>query len=195
MVDLFAASSNHRCSLYFSPFHDPRALGTYAVPSQLGQSPGICLSTLGSDSPGSQEAPIVIRGLDDPDRFLLASEAMVSGSCGSDDRQSRSSSLVSRSSQTASLPSTSSRDSQAVSSCLETIQRFARAEGFSVRVATQVGYARRRSSRTNNQIKWSIYSKWCRSEGHSISRPSFPKIVDFLFWLRRSKNLSVYPGL
>ena len=27
---VFAASSNHRCSLYFSPFHDPRALRTYA---------------------------------------------------------------------------------------------------------------------------------------------------------------------
>ena len=28
MVDLFATSSNHRCSLNFSPFHDPQALGT-----------------------------------------------------------------------------------------------------------------------------------------------------------------------
>ena len=31
MVDLFATSANHRCSLYFSPFHDPQALGTDAV--------------------------------------------------------------------------------------------------------------------------------------------------------------------
>ena len=30
MIDLFATSLNHRCSLYFSPFHDPRALGTGA---------------------------------------------------------------------------------------------------------------------------------------------------------------------
>ena len=29
------------------------------------------------------------------------------------------------------------------------------------------------------------------SEGHSISRPSLTKIADFLFWLRRSRRLSV----
>ena len=84
-----------------------------------------------------------------------------------------------------------SRDLQAVSSWLETIQRYARAEWFLVQVTAQVGYARRRSLRTNYQIKWSIYRKWCRSEGHSISSPSLPKIVDFLFWLRRSKNLAM----
>ena len=31
MVDLFATLSNHRCSLYFSPFHDLRAMGTDAL--------------------------------------------------------------------------------------------------------------------------------------------------------------------
>ena len=36
-----------------------------------------------------------------------------------------------------------------------------------------------------------MYRKWCTSEGHSISRPSLSKIADFLFWLRRSKHLSV----
>ena len=30
MIDLFATSLNHLCSLYFSPFHDPSALGTDA---------------------------------------------------------------------------------------------------------------------------------------------------------------------
>ena len=30
LVDLFATSSNHGCSLYFSPFYDPQALGTDA---------------------------------------------------------------------------------------------------------------------------------------------------------------------
>ena len=30
LVDLFATSSNHLCSIYFSSFHDPRALGTDA---------------------------------------------------------------------------------------------------------------------------------------------------------------------
>ena len=30
MLDLFATSLNHQCSLYFSPYHDPKALGTNA---------------------------------------------------------------------------------------------------------------------------------------------------------------------
>ena len=31
MIDLFATLLNHRCSLYFSPFHDPSAIGTDAL--------------------------------------------------------------------------------------------------------------------------------------------------------------------
>ena len=31
MIDLFATSSNHQCLPYFSPFHDPNALGTDAL--------------------------------------------------------------------------------------------------------------------------------------------------------------------
>ena len=31
MIDLFATSLNHRCSLYFSPFRDPLAIGTGAL--------------------------------------------------------------------------------------------------------------------------------------------------------------------
>ena len=31
LVDLFATSANHCCSLYFSPFHNPQAMGTDAL--------------------------------------------------------------------------------------------------------------------------------------------------------------------
>ena len=62
---------------------------------------------------------------------------------------------------------------------------------FSSRVAKQVGLVRRPSSRAGYQSKWTMYRHWCHSEGHSISRPSLPKIVDFLLWLQRSRKLSV----
>ena len=58
-------------------------------------------------------------------------------------------------------------------------------------MAKQTALAKRPSSRAGYQAKWSVYRRWCTSEGHSISRPSLPKIADFLFWLRRSKKLSV----
>ena len=31
MIDLFATSANHRCSIYFSPFRGPQAMGTDAL--------------------------------------------------------------------------------------------------------------------------------------------------------------------
>ena len=41
------------------------------------------------------------------------------------------------------------------------------------------------------QARWATYRTWCRTEGHSISRPTIPKIADFLLYLRRRKSLSV----
>ena len=118
----------------------------------------------------------------------MAPASMVPGSPGI---RSSGSAPTSRSTQTASFPSSSSRDPQAVSSCLATVQLFARAEGFSAQVATQVGFVHRLSSLANYQVKWSVYRQWCHAESRSISRPTLLKIADFLFWLCRSRKLSV----
>ena len=142
-------------------------------------------------SSGFEEAPVVLWGPADHHSSVLASEVVISGSSRSGGRRSGSSSTVQRPSASASLPSVSSGSVQAVSSCLETIKRFTRAGGFSKRVAQQVSLARRPSSRAGYQSKWLVFRQWCRSEGHSISRLSLPKIADFLFWLRRSRRLSV----
>ena len=80
---------------------------------------------------------------------------------------------------------------QAQASCLETLQRFTRAAGFSSAVAEQSSLARRPSSRAVYQRRWSVYRAWCREQGHSISRPSLAKVADFLCWLRSAKGLSV----
>ena len=137
----------------------------------------------------SQEAPVILWGPADHHSSLLASEAVVSGPSGSGCGRSGGSSSVQRSSASTTLPSSSSGSVRAVASCLETIQRFACAWGFSKHVAKQVALARHPSSRVVYQAKWSIYRRWCHSEGHSVSRPSLSKIADFLFWLRRSKKL------
>ena len=111
---------------------------------------------------------------------------------GAGNRRSGPASSVSRSAQTASFPPSSSRDIQAVPSCVETLQRFARSQGYSSRVAKQISLARRPSSCAGYQTKWTIYRRWCHLEGHLISRPILPKVADFLFWLRRSRKISVY---
>ena len=139
------------------------------------------------DTAGSVEALIIFWGSHDSRCSILASETVVSGPYGSGGRLSDSSSSVAGSSQAASLSLSSSRDPQAVTSCLETIKRFAKSKGFSSWVATQIGFARRSSSRAVYQAKWLVYRRWCRIENHSISCPTLPKIADFLLWLRTSK--------
>ena len=74
---------------------------------------------------------------------------------------------------------------------LETIQRFAQSQGFSKHVAQQSALARRPSSRAGYQARWAVFRKWCHDKGHSVSRPSLQKVTDFLFWLRRTRKLSV----
>ena len=120
-------------------------------------SSGVRFSTLVPDSAGSEETPFVLQSPHDSGGSLLASAPVVPRPSGSSSGRSNSVAVVSRSSQTASLPLSSFRDPQAVSSCLVTIQRFARAEGFSSRVTTQIGFASRSSSRSNYQMKWSVY--------------------------------------
>ena len=146
---------------------------------------------MGFDSAGPSQAPLVVRRPDDTDCSTLASTPLVSGPSGSGNGLAARPPSLSRSSQTAAPPSSSSRGPQAVASCVETIQRFARAAGFSTSVAAQVGLARRLSSHTNYELKWSVYQDWCRKEGHSVSHPSLPKVADFLSWLRHSKDLLV----
>ena len=187
MIDLFATSANHRCSIYFLPFRDPQAMRTNALLQSWDHLQAYAF-------PPWAMIPQVLHKLRsssgaNSDRPLLASEALVPRSAGPSDCPTGTIASSTRSPQPASL--SSSWSPQALSSCLEPLQRFARAAGFSSRVAAQVGLAQRSSSRTNYQLKWSVYRQWCRSVGHSISWPSLPKIADFLLWLRRSRNLSV----
>ena len=152
---------------------------------------GVCLSSWVSHSGSPQEAPVVIWSPPDYHSSILATETVVPGSSGFGGGRSGGFATVARPSTTAALPLSSSGSVRAVASCVETIQRFARSQGFSKHVAKQCSLARRSSSRAGYQAKWSIFRQWYLSEGHSISRPSLPKIADFLFWLRRSKKLSV----
>ena len=142
---------------------------------------GVCLSSFVTHSGDSEEALVVLWGPADHHSSILASEAVVPGSSRSGGRWSGRSSTVQGPSASASLPSVPSGSVQAVASCLETIKRFTRAGGFSKHVAQQVSLARRPSSRAGYQSKWLVFRQWCRSEGHSISRPSLSKIADFCF--------------
>ena len=146
----------------------------------LGPPLGLSVPFLDFDSTCPPQALIVFRNCVASDRSVLATKALVSGSAGPSNRPAGNFASSTRSPQPASLSASSSQAPQASSSCLATLQRFARAVGFSSRLAAQVGLARCSSCRTIYQLKWSVYRQWCRSVGHSVSRHSLPKVTDFL---------------
>ena len=146
------------CYLSQSPmfhifFSVPRSecLGDRCCAPELKWVAGVCLSTLVTHSGGSQEAQLVVWSPSYHHSSVLTSEAMVSGSFVSGGGRSGGSSSVSQSA------SSAPRGVRAGSSCLETIQRFAQARGFSKLVARQSALSRRASSRAGYQARWSIY--------------------------------------
>ena len=182
MVDLFATSANHRCSVYFSPFRDPQAAGTdaflqswdelqaYAFPlwsviprvlAKLCASRGTFLTLV---APYWPQRPWFPEFLD-----LAVAPPVV-------------------------LPSRPDLLFQPLSGLhhpdLLRLRLHAwRLSGDSL--VRQVGLARRASSRTNYQLNWSTFRSWCHKKGHLISRPSVSKVADFLLWLHCCRGLSV----
>ena len=77
-----------------------------------------------------------------------------------------------------SVSSSLPRSQLAQASYLATLQRFPKAAGFSSVIAEQPSLARRPSSRAVSQVRWSIYHRWCHSDGHSISNPTFAMLAD-----------------
>ena len=97
MIDLFATSLNHRCSLYFFALPRSEGSGDRCSSSELGRTSGVRLSTLVPDSAGSEETPLVLRSPHDGSGSVLDSAAMVSRPVRSGSGRSSLTSLVSRS--------------------------------------------------------------------------------------------------
>ena len=150
-IDLFFTSLNHQCCPYFFSVPRSECSGHGCSAPELEWVAGVCLSYLASHSYSVEEALVVLWSPPDHHCSVLASEALVSGASGSGGRRSDPSSIVSRPPETAALSLSSSGSVRAVSSCVETIQRFTRSQGFSLHVARQASLARRSSSRTGYQ--------------------------------------------
>ena len=190
-IDLFATSDNRRCSIYFSPLHDPMSAGTdaflqswdglqaYAFPP-VSLIPRVLAKLRASLGDGAHA-----RG------SSLGSAPVVRGSPPAVAGPSCSSAFQARPPAPASISTSLPGSPSAQASCLATLQRFTRAAGFSSAAAVQSSLARRPSSRALYQHRWSVYRSWCRDQGHSVSCPTLAKIADFLYWLRFTKGLSV----
>ena len=161
------------------------------VPSTLGRSSGLRVSSLVHHSQSSGETPGISGDRAHLGGSVLASATLVSRPPSPVVGPSGYSASTSRPPAHASVSQTLTGSPQAASSCLETLRRFTRAAGFSSTVASQASLSRRPSSRKAYQLKWQVYRAWCHSHGHSVSPPSLSKVADFLCWLRSSRGFSV----
>ena len=189
-IDLFATSANNRCSNYFSPYRDPQSAGTdaflqswdslqaYTFPpfsiiprvlAKLRESRGTELTLVAPHWPQRPWFPDLLQ-------LLLAPLVVL---------PHRPDLLL--------LPRSCLRYPGLHRLWLRAwrLRRFTRAAGFLSEVAAQASLARRPSSHANYQLKWTVYRSWCHSHGHSVSRPTFSKVADFLCWLRSARGLSV----
>ena len=161
------------------------------VPSVMGPPECLRFSPILSSSKGFEQGSRIGRSDFNLDCSVLATERVVPGSPGILSGTSHSVANEERSSSSAAFSLLSSAAPVSSSSCLETIRRFARHEGFSDKVARQIGFARRKSTRSLYQHRWDIFRRWCHDRGHSVSKPTLPKIADFLFYLHDKKKLSI----
>ena len=186
------------CNLRQSPLFNlllssPRSgvSGHGRFPAVLERSPGLCFSASVPHTQGSGQAPCVLGDGAHSSGSILGSASVVCRSPPAVAGPSCSSAFQARPPAPASVSASLPGSPSAQTSCLETLQRFTRAAGFSSAVAIQSSLARRPSSRAIYQHRWSVYRSWCRERGHSVSRPTLAKIADFLYWLRSTRGLSV----
>ena len=77
-------------------------------------------------------------------------------------------------------------------SSLETFQQFARASGFSLKVAKRLDKARRAPSVVNYHSKWAVYCKRCADTRWSVSSPSVSKVADYLLVMGDNKVICLF---
>ena len=167
------------------------ACGHRCVPSTLGRSSGLRISSVVHHSTSAGETPDVSGDGAHLSGSILASATLVCRPSSPVAGPSGCSSSSSRPPAPASVSLPLPGSPQATPSCLEILRRFTRAAGFSSSVASHASLSRRPSSSKAYQLKWLVYQSWCHSHGHSVSRPSLSKVADFLCWLRSSKRLGV----
>ena len=144
----------------------------------LGRPSGLRVPSGGCHSAYSREAPGLHGDGTHSCGSPLGSAPLVFGPGPALAGSSSAPTVPSRPPALASVSSSLPGSPSAQASCLATLQRFPRAAGFSSAIAEQSSLARRPSSRTVYQVRWSIYRGWCHSNGHSVSNPTLALVAD-----------------
>ena len=172
-IVLFATSANHRCSIYFSPFRDPRSAGTdaflqswdglqaYAFPPvaviprvlvKLRASKGTVLTLV---TPHWAQRPwfsALVQLSLAPPVFLPSRPDLL--------RLPRSRHIY-------------------PDLCRLRLHAWRHSSDLPEPLASPP-LSRSSLRCAVYQVRWSIYRGWCHSNGHSVSRPTLAKVADFL---------------
>ena len=191
-IVLFATSANHRCSIYFSPFRDPRSEGTAAFLQSWDGLQALRVPSSGCHSACSRDAPSLqgdgTHSRDSPlglAPLVLGPGPAFTGSSSVPAVPSRPLALASVSSFLPGSPS-------AQASCLATLQRFTRAAGFSSAVVGQ-SFAGAPSILARSVSGTVVHLSWGGVTPMAIPFLVLPglTVADFLYWLRYTRGLSV----
>ena len=162
MIEICATSDDHRCSIYSRPTETLSRWGR-TCSSSPGTVSWRMLFRRGPFFPRCWRSLECLAGPFSPSSASTGLSVLGSWTSSSDYFSAPRPPLP------ASVSSTLLGSPQAGPSFLEAVQLLTRPAGFSSAVAVQASLARRPSSRSNYQLKWSVYRSWCRSQGHSIT--------------------------
>jgi len=157
-----------------------RSMGSECIESEMDRDVPVCLSPLASN-PGDIMEGEGGKGGDDINSSKMGEKSVVSSTIGVSNRQSSTSTKVSRSANTDTLRSIMQGSRNVKSTCLETVRKHVKKQGFSDKVAARIANNVRQSSQKIYAGKWDSFCKWAKSKG--ISNPikaNVQQIADFL---------------
>ena len=183
--------SNQETANVFCP--PPRSYGSRGgcVPSVMGKSRGIRVSSFCSNQKSDKQIQTDKELSNDPGSSLVATEGVVSRCNRTSGGDSEVSSTKKRSSHSASKQGSSSRTPHSSTNRLETILRLGRTKDFSREVSRRIFGARAKPTNALYQIRWRQYVLWCQNKKLSALKPSVNSLCEFFIYLWEEKKLAV----
>ena len=155
----------------------------------LGRDDGVRLSSLLTDTIGSQKDRRLKKPRHHSRRSSLANTVVVpstSGVTGGQSSQAPRSTEAAKAGREIPLQHPSAQPTR-----LEIVQRARTKAGFSAKAASRMAGAVRTSTSSLYQSKWSVFSSWCSGRKVDPLTASLPLIADFLLFLRDVKKFTL----
>ena len=159
--------------------------------ARLVQFGPLCLSSICNPAESHQQVQGQPQQQDYSNSAVVAAKKVVSGPCEVDSRGTQTPSSKSRSSDSTYGKVSAPKPPHASSNRMETLHRFLRHKGRSLKVSSAICESRGSNTNALYQQRWATFVSWCRARKLSASRPSINSICEFLLFLFEEKGLAV----